>query len=342
VSAVIAAVALAIGCAKEREINPKPVDYTLLVADPVALSVFYIDPKTYTVVDSLWSIGSMFEPSISPDGRWIYLSTEFDGFRHTPGLYKFDLDTKQHTSFLGTPAGFLSRGEFALVADGGLLIEGFDSLNLISPEDLTITGSRPIRLSTPHGARGSDLVVGGAFGNYLSFYLGIYDYRRSTFDSILVGSNGYVYESYIHPDGRRVFVWDGNVLSVVDLLTRSVTRRPGVMGGTVHVVFDRSGDRAFVAYGHSWGIDGPCPEGKVWVIDCTRADYPIVDSLIFPGQEARSVALSPDETRLYIGLEINSCQLGRILVVNPDSLADSLGAITHGTINNPEWLLIRE
>jgi DNA-binding beta-propeller fold protein YncE len=319
----------------DKGTGPQSEAYSVLVADPVRETIWIADGRTDSVI-SVWPVGSMVDPIVSPDSRFLYVSITGGG-NDDGGLYKYDLKTKQAMGFLPPSAGSYSGGGLTLVDNGNLLIaERHDGLYFVDPSEFRVLDVRELAIEGLQGRLDSHVLLGAVPGTFPAGVLAIYDYVGDTYDTLTVAPVGYVYGAFLHPDKRRVLVISGTRLYSVDLPLRQVEFICQLPGAGGQIAFTQTGDKAYVASGEHW--PDACNDGLVLAVDCSQQHCVVTDSIVLEGQPATALALSPDEKLLYVAVQM-SCVKAAVLIFTTDTFTLSDRKIEHSAMFDPEYVM---
>jgi DNA-binding beta-propeller fold protein YncE len=291
--------------------------------------VYFIDPDSMEVVDSIPRVGLAAEGAVSPDGKSLYLYTLYEG-GDPAGLYKYDLGSKTQVGFLPLLGGIV-------LTEGGrtIVTSDHDSLYIIDSESFEVSETRPAPLFDTYGRIDADIVVGNAPATPpdVSNKLAVYNFVTQDLDTIPISDIFRVRQCFIHPDKSRVFVvgfWgDAARLFVVDLDTRESREIHQLRSFVSRIAFSDKGDRAYVI--NSEDLDNPdligCGKGEIVCLNTADDDYAVLNR-VETGAPLLSVALSPSGDRLYVGQTLNFCGDGgnilvydaRDLTLQPDTI----------------------
>jgi len=209
---------LALACATERGLEPKPVRYNIYANENHTGNIYVIDADSLTVVDSIPGMGYVDNMVASADGRYLFAQL------WATRTVKIDVLTKSIVA--SYPDDTFSN--LFLLNEGRLLIRERCQLEHIDPATFRITFVDSTRIcevtGAPHGTR----VVGSRpdQSRLLVYDSGkekmVADFEARTLEGTPVA----VYCAALHPDGRRVLVlgresYDRTVFLVVDVATES-------------------------------------------------------------------------------------------------------------------------
>lgn len=323
---VLVCVVLA-GC--DRATKHEPVSYDVVFADDgISRSLFIADPESNVVVDSIPNVGHVIQSAVSPDGLWLYLFVGTDG-HHQGGIYKIDLRARSQAAYL--PIG----GGLALIDSGKTLVMGgnFDSLYFIDTESFRVRETRPRSIWGPSGRLDASILVGPAVPPGLNQTLAVYDYSADTYETVPISGGYGIYETFVHPDKRRVFVvGTAGQLFVVDIITQEVVALWRLHSPFARVVFSPTGDTAYIS--NPEDPDDPdligCAEGELLCASVTGGQHSLLRT-IPTGAPVMGMALSPDGSRLYCTRALTVCGAGggggdvisvdtRQLTISPDTI----------------------
>jgi DNA-binding beta-propeller fold protein YncE len=325
-AAMIAAILCgAVGCT-DHSTEPQPESYSLIVVDRgISRSVYFIDPDSKLVVDSIPRVGLVSEAAASPDGQSLYLYTLYEG-GDPAGLYKYDLRSKVQAAFLPIFGGIV-------LTEGGrtIVTSDHDSLYIIATDVFQIRDTRPAPLFDTYGRLDADIVVGNAPSTPpdVSKTLAAYNFVTGHLDTVTMSDFFRVGRCFLHPDQRRVFVvgFRGYAarLFVVDLSLRESTEIQELQSSESRVLFSSTGDTAYVI--HSDHLDNPeligCGRGKISCLSTSEGQYSVLTT-IETAAPLLSIALSPAGDRLYVGQSLNLCgEGGNVLVYDTGDLTSA-------------------
>ncbi len=231
------------------------------------------------------------------------------------------------------PIGAVTVGEdpvaVAVTPDGTTAITadiGEETITFIDLTSRTVIGSTPTPgdpwdvAITPDGSlavvpRGSSSADNVLFVDIAS---------RSIVDSLAVGT--YVWAVAITPDGTKALVTDldGNAVHVIDLASRNVLTSIQVGTRPARIAVTPNGTTAFVANFVS---------ADVSVIDI--ATLTVIDTIPMEGIDVWAVAVTPDDTTVFVIYQDSTDPVGRVTTVDVASRA-RINTVTTG--NRPRGI----
>lgn len=310
-------IALTSASCSKKSTNPEPTSYSIVVVDVgLSRSVFFVDPDSMAVVDSIPRVGLVYQGGVAPDGRSLFLATMFEG-GDPQGFYKWDLLSKTRLGFLPISVDFVfTNGGRTVVA------ATIDSLYFIDVARFEVEDVRPSPIWTIRDCSGPNIIVGPTASTPFatSSRVTIYDLDTGQADTLTIDERYDALRCSLHPDNRRVFVvglhGEHGRLYVVDFESRETREICQLRSWLTRVVFSASGDTTYVI--SSDDLDNPLlvgpGRGELLCFSTAGNDCALL-AHIDTGAPLLSAVLSPSGDRLYVGEALNFHGVGGDILV---------------------------